>query len=99
MLLFLSSAVIGFGLVGLGREEAERDAGGDQYTVLAGPQPEDLPLIFSPGPSDLAQAASVDDGLSRGLPGLYEMEVIGYLQHVPGTDFRRSGRRGKMRAA
>jgi len=90
-LLILSLAAIRFGLVGLGREEAERDAGGEQYTISAGPQPEDFPLIFGPGPSpDLAQAASAD-GPRRRIPGLSEMEVIGYLQYVPGTDFRCPG--------
>jgi hypothetical protein len=89
--LVLALAAVGFGLVAFGREEAERDAGGEQYTISAGPQPEDFPLIFGPGPSpDLAEAASAD-GPRRGIPGLSEMEVIGYLQHVPGTDFRCPG--------
>lgn len=88
----LASAAIVYGLVASGREEAERDAGGEQYTIAPGPQPEDFPLIFGSGPSpDLAQAASDDDGRRRGIPGLSEMEVIGYLQHVPGTDFRCPG--------
>jgi hypothetical protein len=74
-----------------GQETAEREAGGEQYTISAGPQPEDFPLIFGPGPSpDLAQSASDDRG-PRGIPGLSEMEVIGYLQHMPGTDFRCPG--------
>ena len=91
-LLILSLAAVWFGLVALGREEAEQDAGGAQYTISAGPQPEDFPLIFGPGPSpDLARSTSTDDGRPRGIPGLSEMEVIGYLQHVPGTDFRCPG--------
>jgi len=90
-LLVLALEAVGFNLVAFGREEAERDAGGEQYTISAGPQPEDFPLIFGPGPSpDLAEAASAD-GPRRGIPGLSEMEVIGYLQHVPGTDFRCPG--------
>jgi hypothetical protein len=90
-LLVLASAAIGYGLVAIGREEAERDAGGEQYTISAGPHPEDFPLIFGPGSSpDLAQSTSAD-GRPRGIPGLSEMEVIGYLQHVPGTDFRCPG--------
>jgi hypothetical protein len=93
-LLVLSLAAVGFGLVGLGREEAERDTGGEQYTLAPGPGPEDFPLIFGPGPSpDLTQAASGSRaGSPRGIPGLSEMEVIGYLQYVPGTDFRCPGR-------
>ncbi len=87
-LLVLSLTAIGLGLASLGREEAERDAGGEQYTISAGPQPEDFPLLFGPGTSpDLAQAASAD-GPRRGIPSLSEMELIGYLQYVPGTDFR-----------
>jgi len=74
-----------------GQETADRDTGGEQYTISVGPQPEDFPLIFGPGPSpELAEAASAD-GPRRGIPGLSEMEVIGYLQHVPGTDFRCTG--------
>jgi hypothetical protein len=90
-LLVLASTAIGFGLLAPEPHEAERDAGGEQYTVLAGPQPEDFPLIFGPGPSDLAQSAS-DDGRPRGIQGLSEMEVIGYLQHVPNTEFACPGR-------
>lgn len=74
------------------QEAAEREAGGEQYTISVGPQPEDFPLIFGPGPSpELSEAASTDRP-RRGVPGLSEMEVIGYLQHVPNTDFRCAGR-------
>ena len=91
-LLILSLAAVWFGLVALERKEAERDVGGAQYTISAGIHPEDFPLIFGPGPSpNLARSASDDDGRSRGIPGLSEMEVIGYLQHIPGTDFRCPG--------
>jgi hypothetical protein len=91
VLLVLALAAVGFGLVAFGREEAERDAGGELYTISTGSQPEDFPLIFGPGPSpELAEAAS-DDGARQGISGLSEMEVIGYLQHVPGTDFRCPG--------
>lgn len=39
------------------------------------------------GPSpELAEAASAD-GPRREIPGLSEMQVIGYLQHVSGTEF------------
>ena len=89
-LLILSLSAIWIGLASFERGEAKREAGGEQYTISVGPQPEDFPLIFGPGPSDLAQAASVD-GNRRGIPGLSEMEVIGYLQHVPNTDFRCPG--------
>ena len=90
-LLVLAMAALGFGLLAFGREENDRDAGGEQYTISAGSQPEDFPLIFGPGPSpDLARTAS-DDGRPRGIPGLSEMEVIGYLQYVPGTDFHCPG--------
>lgn len=80
VLLVLALAAVGFGLVAFGREEAERDAGGELYTISTGSQPEDFPLIFGPGPSP-----------EQGISGLSEMEVIGYLQHVPGTDFRCPG--------
>jgi len=89
-LLVLSSIAIGFGIVGLGRDEEERDAVGKQYTVAVSPQPEDRPLVFGPGPSP-ELAATSDDGPRQAIPGLSEMEVIGYLQHVPGTEFRCPG--------
>ncbi len=90
-LLVLSLAAIRFGLVGLGREEAEQETGGEQYTISVGPQPEDFPLIFGPGPSpDIAQASSAD-GRPLGIPGLSDMDVIGELQYVPGTTFHCPG--------
>jgi hypothetical protein len=92
VLLVLSSAVILYALASFGREEAERGAGGEQYTISVGPQPEDFPLIFGPGPSpDLAEAAS-GEAPPRRIPGLSEMEVIGYLQYVPNTEFSCPGR-------
>ncbi len=92
-LLVLSSAAIGFALANLGREEAAQDTDGEQYnTVAVGPRPEDTPLVFGPGPSpELAEAASEDER-RPGIPSLSEMQVIGYLQHVPGTDFSCPGR-------
>ena len=90
-LLVLAMAAVGFGLLAFGREETDWDADGEQYTISAGSQPEDFPLIFGPGPSpDLARTVS-DDGRPRGILGLSEMEVIGYLQYVPGTDFHCPG--------
>jgi hypothetical protein len=70
-----------------GQETAERDTGGEQYTISVGPQPEDFPLIFGPGPSPELAEAVPEDGRRPGIPGLSEMQVIGYLQHVPGTQF------------
>jgi hypothetical protein len=91
-LLVLSVATVGFGLASFGREEAEREVGREQYTVSAGLQPEDFPLIFGPSPSpDLTRYASLADRRSLSIPGLSEMEMIGYLQYVPGTDFRCPG--------
>src|SRR5918993_47806 len=90
-LLVRAMAAVGFGLLAFGREETDRDADGEQYTISAGSQPEDFPLIFGPGPSpNLARTVS-DDGRPRGILGLSEMEVIGYLQYVPGTDFHCPG--------
>ena len=91
-LLVLSSVAVGFGLWAVGREEAEREAGREQYTISAGPQPEDFPLIFGPGPSPELGEAAPADGPRPGIPGLSEMQVIGYLQHVPGTEFSCPGR-------
>jgi hypothetical protein len=91
-LLVLSSAAIGFALANLGREEAARDTVGEQYAVAVGPHPEDFPLVFGPGPSpELGEAAPTDEP-RRGIPGLSEMQVIGYLQHVPGTELSCPGR-------
>ena len=89
LLLALSLTAIRFGLPSSpGQEAAERDGGGGRYTTPSERQPEDFPLIFGPGPSpDLARATSAD-GRPQGIPGLSEMEVIGYLQYAPDTDFR-----------
>jgi len=80
-LLALALVMILFGLVYAGREAAEQDAGEDQYTITSGPQPEDSPLIFD---SEFTPA----DGRPQEIPGLSEMDVIGYLQYVPDTNFR-----------
>ena len=80
-LLALVLVMILFNLVYAGREAAEQGAGEDQYTIASGPQPEDFPLIFD---SEFTPA----DGRPQEIPGLSEMDVIGYLQYVPGTNFR-----------
>ena len=80
-LLALALVMILFNLVYAGREAAEQGAGEDQYTIASGPQPEDFPLIFD---SEFTPA----DGRPQEIPGLSEMNVIGYLQYVPGTNFR-----------
>ena len=80
-LLALALEMTLFGLVYPGREAAEHDAGEDQYTIASGPHPEDFPLIFG---SKFTPA----DRRPQEIPGLSEMDVIGYLQYVPGTDFR-----------
>ena len=75
-----------------GQETAEREPTEEEMTAVPESQPKDFPLVFGPGPSpDLAQAASSGEGRPRGIPGLSEMEVIGYLQYVPNTDFRCPG--------
>lgn len=74
-----------------GQEAAEREPTVEEITVVLENQPEDFPLIFGPGPSpELAEAASAD-GPRRGIPGLSDMDVIGYLQYIPGTNFRCPG--------
>jgi hypothetical protein len=84
-------AVISYALASFGREEAAQDTGGEQYTVAVGPRPKDVPLVFGPGPSpELAEVDS--DEPRRGIPGFSEMQVIGYLQHVPETEFSCPGR-------
>ena len=89
LLLALALVAIWFSLPSSqGQEAAEQDASGGQYTTTSESRSEDFPLIFGPGPSpDLARAVSAD-GRPQGIPGLSEMEVIGYLQYVPDTDFR-----------
>jgi hypothetical protein len=90
LLLVLLSVAVWYAL-SYGQELAEREPTEEELTVVSESQPEDFPLIFGPGPSpELAQAASAD-GRPHGIPGLSEMEVIGYLQYVPGTDFRCPG--------
>jgi hypothetical protein len=54
------------------------------------PQPEDSPLIFSEPSDELAEVTSADERL-RGIPGLADMELIGSLPYIPGTNFRCPG--------
>lgn len=80
-----------YGLQAAGQESAERETGREETAVMGEGQPEDFPLIFGPGPStESAQAVSVD-GRRRTIPGLSDMDVIGYLQYAPGTNFRCPG--------
>ena len=87
-LLALSLVMIWYGLLAGGRQAAEQDANGEQYTIISGAQPEDFPLIFGSGASsETGEPVSVD-ARPREIPGLSEMDVIGYLQYIPGTNFR-----------
>ncbi len=82
--LALSLAVVWYGLLS-SRQAAER-AMREEAPPPQEPQPEDFPLIFESG-SSFAEITSAD-GRLRGIPGLSEMDVIGYLTHPPGTNFR-----------
>lgn len=59
---------------------------------MAGPQPEDIPLVFGPGPSPELAKVAPEDGRRPGIPGLSEIQVTGYLQHVSNTEFACPGR-------
>ncbi len=81
-----------------GQETAEQETSEEGTTVVPESRHEDFPLIFDPGPSSAAAAeparaaSATDEGEGeRGIPGLSDMDVIGELQYVPGTDFRCPG--------
>ena len=84
-LLALSLSVVWYGLLS-SRQAAERAIREEETPPLPGPRPEDFPLVFEPG-SSFAEITSAD-GRLRGIPGLSDMDVISYLTHPPGTNFR-----------
>ena len=88
-LLVLSLAVIWFGVLSSRQQTAEQ-AAMKEGTSTQKTGPEESPLVFGPGPSEFARGAPAD-ARSPGIPGLGEMDVIGSLQYLPGTDFRCPG--------
>ena len=90
--LALSLAVVWFGVVS-SRQTAEQAARGEEATAGTEERAEDFPLVFGPGPSPepTREATSAAERRARGIPGLSEMEVIGRLRDIPGTDFRCPG--------
>lgn len=87
-LLALSVVMVWYGVLAAGRQAAEQDAGAEQYTIVSGAQPEDFPLIFGSGASSETGESVSADGRLQEIPGLSEMDVVGYLQYIPGTNFR-----------
>ena len=90
LLLTLPLAAIYVGVLSLRQEAAEqRPARGEEAPPAV--RPEDIPLIFGPGPSGGPSEATFPDGRRVGIKGLSDMDVIGALPHVPGTAFRCPG--------
>jgi hypothetical protein len=87
-LLALSLSVVWYGVLS-SRQAAER-ALREEAPLPQEPQPEGSPLIFSEPSDELAEATSAD-GRLRGIPGLADMELIGSLPYLPGTNFRCPG--------
>ena len=91
MLLALPLAAIYVGVLSLGQEATEQQAARGEEASPPAVQPEDIPLIFGPGPSGGPSEATSIDGRRLGIPGLSNMDVIGELRYVPGTAFRCPG--------
>ncbi len=87
-LLALSLAVVWSSVLS-SRQAAER-ALREEAPPPQEPRPEDSPLIFSEPSDELAEVTSADRRL-RGIPGLADMELIGRLPYIPGTNFRCPG--------
>ena len=89
--LLALSLVVVYGVLSSGQEAAERATRGEGITVAPESRPEP-PLVFGPGPSDrrLTEATGAD-GRLRGIPGLGDMDVMGNLKYLPGTNWRCSG--------
>jgi len=66
------------------QQAAERTQGSKEGTRQGRPdsRPEDPPLNFG------SVSVFAADGRPGEIPGLCDMDVIGYLRYVPGTDFR-----------
>ena len=90
LLLAIPLAAIYAGVLSLRQEAAEQQpAKGEEAPPAV--RPEDIPLIFGPGPSGGPSEATSPDGRRLGIKGLSDMDVIGALPHVPGTAFRCPG--------
>jgi hypothetical protein len=86
-LLALSLAVVWYGLLS-SRQEAEQAAREEENRAPPAPRPEDFPLIFDSRASpELTDAISAAARRSRGIPGLSEMDLVGNLRYLPGTNF------------
>ncbi len=90
LLLALPLAAIYVGVLSLRQEAAEQQAVRGEEAPPA-VQPEDIPLIFGPGPSSGPSETTSPDRRRLGIPALLSMDVIGELQHIPGTAFRCPG--------
>jgi hypothetical protein len=91
-LLILSLAMLWMSILSH-RQEAAEQAAREENAIAVPPeaQPEDFPLLFSPGPAFGSAEVTSASGRARGIPGLTEMEVIGNLQYLPDSNFRCSG--------
>ena len=91
LLLTLPLVAVYVGLLSLRQEAAEQQAARGEEASSA-VRPEDIPLVFGPGPSGgPPPEATSPDGRRVGIPGLSDMDVIGELPHIPGTAFRCPG--------
>ena len=93
-LLALSLTVVWYGVLS-SRQTAERAAREEENRTPPAPRPEDFPLVFDAGSSaELTDAISAAVKRSRGIPGLSEMDLVGNLPYLPGTNFSCPGHAG-----
>ncbi len=86
-LLALSLAVVWYGVLS-SRQTAEQAAREEENRTPPAPRPEDFPLIFNSDSSpEFTDAISAAAKHSRGIPGLSEMDLVGSLPYLPGTNF------------
>jgi hypothetical protein len=94
-LLAISFLVFSLVLLWLGvtfsRQQAAEQAVKEESTTPQKTQPQEFPLVFGPGPSPRLTETNFADGHFSGVPGFGDMDLIGRLQYLPGTNFRCPG--------
>jgi hypothetical protein len=97
LLLLLSAAIVWIGSGSSSHEATGQEKGGEATIreapapAVAEPAAPVLPKLDLPDLSDLPKVQPKAERRPTGIPGLSDMDVIGYLQHLPGTNFRCPG--------
>jgi hypothetical protein len=94
-LLAISFLVFSLGVLWFGvtyfRQQATEQAAKEESTSPQETQPQESPLVFGPGPSPRLTETNFADRRFSGIPGFGDMDLIGSLQYLPGTNFRCPG--------